>query len=400
MPTPSMNLVLPVPTQTIGPQWATELNAALNLVDDHDHTSGKGKQLTQSSLSIDGDFNLASFNLNNVLGVRFVNRQSAVAATGQNVGMVYERQGELYFNDRDGNEVRITLNGSVDVSATGAITNLTAPASAEYVVATTRFVFSSDTNIRADGAFGRVLVSDGATASPNSIGLKAPASAGVTPYDITLPPTVPPAARLLQVNSLGVMSYKTDNEVGQAMTSVGANAIASSITSITSTGANAIASSISSPGANSIASSMSNGALTGEKTVQASTSVRGTVQLNNSISSTSTTTAATASAVRQVNIRIAGDTSYTSAGTTAYNASYARSATQNQVNLPLGSIIFVTSNFSGINRNQAFVARLHSTDTRRYAGPSNPGTALSGRWVSRGSSGDSDMIAQRDNISA
>jgi hypothetical protein len=45
MATANMNLSLPTVSVTIGPTWATQLNTALETVDVHDHTSGKGVQV-------------------------------------------------------------------------------------------------------------------------------------------------------------------------------------------------------------------------------------------------------------------------------------------------------------------------------------------------------------------
>ena len=53
--TTNMLLVLPTPGQQLGPTWATNLNTALELVDEHDHTSGKGKKIGVAALTIDAD---------------------------------------------------------------------------------------------------------------------------------------------------------------------------------------------------------------------------------------------------------------------------------------------------------------------------------------------------------
>ena len=55
--TTNMGLVLPTPGQRLGPTWASDLNAALTLVDSHDHTSGKGVTLGVASFTIDADVN-------------------------------------------------------------------------------------------------------------------------------------------------------------------------------------------------------------------------------------------------------------------------------------------------------------------------------------------------------
>ena len=61
--TPNMNLSLPVPTSTVGPAWASQLNTAVEVVDDHDHSSGKGKKVTPAGISINADLDINSNNL-------------------------------------------------------------------------------------------------------------------------------------------------------------------------------------------------------------------------------------------------------------------------------------------------------------------------------------------------
>jgi len=50
-----MSLNEPSVGVTAGPTWATETNANWELLDAHDHTSGKGVQLTPSALNINAD---------------------------------------------------------------------------------------------------------------------------------------------------------------------------------------------------------------------------------------------------------------------------------------------------------------------------------------------------------
>ena len=60
--TSNMALILPTPGERLGPTWASDLNTALTLVDEHDHTSGKGKTWGVSSFTIDADVNYKNSN--------------------------------------------------------------------------------------------------------------------------------------------------------------------------------------------------------------------------------------------------------------------------------------------------------------------------------------------------
>ena len=42
---PNMNLPVPVVGQDPGPDWANNINSSLGILDQHDHTPGKGIQI-------------------------------------------------------------------------------------------------------------------------------------------------------------------------------------------------------------------------------------------------------------------------------------------------------------------------------------------------------------------
>ena len=67
MATTFMNLNLPTPTVTLGPEWANQLNAALEVVDQHDHTSDKGQRVPTAGLNINEDLD---FNSNKALALQ------------------------------------------------------------------------------------------------------------------------------------------------------------------------------------------------------------------------------------------------------------------------------------------------------------------------------------------
>jgi len=212
--TPNMNLVLPVPNVTVGPEWSVALNAALDLVDSHDHTSGKGAPVPISAIDVNTDLNMSGRNIGGVRASRLQNQAAPIASSGLDQRCTYSSGGELYYNDAEGNQVRITNNGSVDVSATGAFQDLSAPASAIYIPSQGKFQFDKDTNERASGAFSSVSLSAG-TASANSVTLATPASVSIpSSYTVTMPPA-PPAigTRLLGINSTGALSVTTIDPV-------------------------------------------------------------------------------------------------------------------------------------------------------------------------------------------
>ena len=69
MATSFLNLTLPTVTVTLGPTWATQINAAFEVIDEHDHTSGKGVQIPTAGLNINDDLD---FNDNAAQNIEFL----------------------------------------------------------------------------------------------------------------------------------------------------------------------------------------------------------------------------------------------------------------------------------------------------------------------------------------
>jgi hypothetical protein len=112
MITPFLNLNLPTPTVTIGPDWAEQINAAFELVDSHDHSSGKGTKIKTSGINIDSDFSLNNFRLLSVRATKFLNLTATLTGSA-NAGSVYMANGDLYFTNNNGAAVQITSGGSI-----------------------------------------------------------------------------------------------------------------------------------------------------------------------------------------------------------------------------------------------------------------------------------------------
>jgi hypothetical protein len=116
--TPNMDLDLPSVSVTLGPEWATLLNAALNLVDSHDHSDGKGVKVTQLGLNITDDLELNEQYLTEVGSMRLVS-QSATLVTAQDLRSIYSVLGDLYYNNSSGTPIQITSGGSVTAASDG-----------------------------------------------------------------------------------------------------------------------------------------------------------------------------------------------------------------------------------------------------------------------------------------
>lgn len=112
MITPFLNLNLPTPTVTVGPDWAESINAAFEQVDSHDHSSGKGVRVRTSGLNIDSDFTINNFRLLSVRATRYLNLVSPLTGSA-NAGSLHMASGDLYFTNNNGAAVQITSGGSI-----------------------------------------------------------------------------------------------------------------------------------------------------------------------------------------------------------------------------------------------------------------------------------------------
>lgn len=230
-----MNLVIPVPGNDPGPDWANNLNISLTTIDLHDHSTGKGVQVTPSGLNINADLPFNNYNITLPKTVRFTAQVSALSAVSPNLNCLYVAGVDLYYNDGNGNQIRITQTGSVTGSS-GTITGLpSGTASAAYSAGT--FTFQSATLTSANIDAGSYVLRNN-TASSFGLTLQPPTLA--SNYSLTLP-SLPAQTNVMSLTSAGVIGSITYDQVGQGMTSVGANAIG---VSMNATGANAVMASV------------------------------------------------------------------------------------------------------------------------------------------------------------
>lgn len=117
--TPDMNLVLPVVSSTIGPDWASLLNAALALVDSHDHSSGKGALITPAGLDINSDLDLQSNDLLNILSARLAVQSAPVLTALRSIQNV---NGNFYWINAAGVAVQITTGNVLVNTGSGLLT--------------------------------------------------------------------------------------------------------------------------------------------------------------------------------------------------------------------------------------------------------------------------------------
>ena len=218
MPTlPNMSLVTP----TLGGDsgvWDDRINACLGLVDAHDHTSGKGVAIVSAALNINADVAWASYGLTGVGRVDF-NTVAALAA-GANVLFVSSADGELYWRNTGGTNVKLTSGSTLNISLVGGIAGDYTAVGAEVAFSDADQVYtfkdqSSPTKKWARMASGPVRIYENDTTETVYVE-QVVAAALASSYTVTWPAALPGAAALMQISSAGLVSYS--NTLTQAIT--------------------------------------------------------------------------------------------------------------------------------------------------------------------------------------
>lgn len=203
---PNMNLVVPTVGTDPGPDWANNINASLSIIDLHDHAAGQGVQISPPGIDINADL---PFNGNNATTMRTVSFTAQSAPiSGSELGCIYVSGKDLYYNDEDGNQVRITTGGNVNAGA-GSISGLpSGTASASFAAGT--FTWQSATNTPATMNMGPI-VTGAVVANAKTVTLSASAALAAN-YAMTLPLTLPAGDAVYTVASSGAQTfYEPDN---------------------------------------------------------------------------------------------------------------------------------------------------------------------------------------------
>lgn len=229
MTTPNMNLTLPVVSQTPGPTWASEINADLTLLDEHNHTSGKGVLVPVAGLNIDSDLSLATHALTDVTKVVLLD-QASVAT----LGAIYAKSGNLYWRSGSGSEVRLTVGGAIDVASVNGINGLpngSAAVTYDNPSLSYEFVDSGGANA---GILAGGIICDEVVLAPHNVTLNT--SAGTSAYTLNMPQTNVSVASFVTATSSGgqtQLNYLTQaNGITRAMQA----AVGQQISSYTSSG--------------------------------------------------------------------------------------------------------------------------------------------------------------------
>lgn len=199
---PNMNMPVPVVGVDLGPDWATNYDSCLSVVDSHNHTAGQGVAITPAAININADFPMNNNNLITARSVRFFPQVTTIADPAD-LGCLYEQGVDLYYIDGSGNNIRLTQSGA-PAGATGTITGLpSGTASASFSGST--FTFESATNTPATMNVGPVIIGQ-PVASGFGVTISPSVSQAVN-YSLTLPLALPTVASVIVSDSSGNLSF-------------------------------------------------------------------------------------------------------------------------------------------------------------------------------------------------
>lgn len=205
---PNIGLELPVRGAPGSGLWADTVDADLALLDEHDHTSGKGLRIVSSALNINADVTFNS--LWAPTSLHRVSFASIAALSSNNKSLfVSSADNELYWRSNAGNNVKLTSGSALNVAAfAGGI-------GGDYVSAAAELNFDNSSpryTLRAGGgttwarmASGEVRIFETSSTDTVYCGIAAPAGLGAS-YTMTLPAALPAAQETLSINSSGTVS--------------------------------------------------------------------------------------------------------------------------------------------------------------------------------------------------
>jgi hypothetical protein len=230
--TPTTNMLLVKPTEgSDSGSWDAEVNDALDLIDAHDHSSGKGVTVKTAGLSINADLTFTTGGTANAAkdlkAVDFA--PSAASGMTAYAGALFcnsDDSNNLYWRTTSGSNVKLTSGASLNVAAfVGGIGGDYSSVSAlvDYTDGSDKYMLRQEVNT-AVRQYAKLECADlklfeyhaaGVTpVTPFGVTLKSPAALAAD-YSITMPGAAPGSTSLVQMSSAGVLT--ASNTVGNAV---------------------------------------------------------------------------------------------------------------------------------------------------------------------------------------
>lgn len=213
-----MGMVLPVVGVETGPNYATEINNALqNNLDSHTHVLGQGQQITPAGININSNLPCNGFSIVSLLTTTY-NSQVAALSTAFK-GCVSNIAGNLYWNNGSGVAIQITAGSGINIASVGTIGGdyggVGVTASVVYTNSIKTFSFTQASGVSAKMAMGDIALTF-PSAGTQAVTLKADAATAA--YSFTFPTALPVSTLPLSVSSTGaaVLAKITSAQIAAA----------------------------------------------------------------------------------------------------------------------------------------------------------------------------------------
>jgi hypothetical protein len=199
--TSNMQLDLPAIGIDEGVVWAEKINNALEIIDEHDHTT-TGKTLTNAAFNITEPLQMAFQPIEKAASISF----DLNATPSSSLRSLYQNDGDLYFRDKNGVNIRLTSAGTINVGGLGAITGMDATSSVAYSTGLKSFTFSQSAGVAAKISSGSISIANEVLGS-QAITLSAnPSSAA---YNIVFDAIAPSSNQILAFASPTAIKYRS-----------------------------------------------------------------------------------------------------------------------------------------------------------------------------------------------
>ena len=194
-----MNLSIPGVGSEPGPQYASDVNSSLTLIDQHDHSPGRGVQITPAGININSTLNFNDEAATNLTLVSF-EAGGLPTTTVQAVSVAPVASiNELFYTDSNGTQTQITSNGVVN--ATAAAIPGESYSAGTFIWTQTQ---SSLPTTPANFDIGSIILRPNTAGTNNGVVLSPPSGIS-TEYPIVLP-AQPSGTGVLTLSASGVMS--------------------------------------------------------------------------------------------------------------------------------------------------------------------------------------------------
>ena len=207
MPTTSnMGMLLPIPTKTPGPTYASENNDAFEVIDGHDHSPGKGLPIPSNAININNNLSFNGYSATSFRSTQYAEQTSPISLP-TDLNSIYSVNGNLYWNNQIGQQVQLTSGAALNASSIGGIGGdyVGSGALEFYTSASKTFTFWSSTNTPANLDAGSLTIRP-VLLNAFGITINAPLSLAAN-YSMVLPSALPSSSLPLVSDTSGNLTF-------------------------------------------------------------------------------------------------------------------------------------------------------------------------------------------------